>query len=145
MASMALLCKHQLHLMRSGVPNDELLKAKTVEDCLAIASRHSITTPAPDGIISGQAGGDSVRNANGVAGSTSQSMMASSSQSLTKQSLNNDYEVRRFTAPPSAFEGGLSSSALTQARIRRAQRAVERAAGLPTGTGTNDSGAAAAS
>jgi len=110
-----------LHLMRSGVPNDEILKAKTLDDYVEIANRH--------GIILGPT------TTSGSSSSRSSSPAPSPVVPSPPMSDRPDagYDIRRFTAPPSAFAAeGLSEDALERARVRRAQRAEERSS-LPIG------------
>ena len=107
-----------LILMRNGAPNADILLAKTIEDLVAIGERHGVQIPLS---IGPSAAAQQTENVDASKGG--------------------EYDVRRFTAPPSAFEssGPGTSAALSRARIRRHQRSEELLA-TPTGA-TSDGNA----
>ena len=99
-----------LLLLRNGAPNTEILTAKSLEDCEAIAAKHGISLP--------------------TAASSSAPASAAVEPHAASEAVVG-YDVRRFTAPPRAFECSTqSSAALERARARREQRSHR---GMPTG------------
>ena len=125
-----------LHLLRSGAPNDEILKAKTLEDYAEIAARHGIAMPNQSCSSSGtSAGSSALCDASATSSVSGPAAIPSGAPPSILAQPEPGYEVRRFTAPPSAYEeAGVSSAALTRARLRREQLAQERGHSRPMGT-----------
>eukprot|EP00325_Prymnesiales_sp_UTEX-LB-985_P028587 CAMPEP_0174717036 /NCGR_PEP_ID=MMETSP1094-20130205/25692_1 /TAXON_ID=156173 /ORGANISM="Chrysochromulina brevifilum, Strain UTEX LB 985" /LENGTH=116 /DNA_ID=CAMNT_0015916919 /DNA_START=145 /DNA_END=495 /DNA_ORIENTATION=+ len=97
-----------LLLMKGGAPNAEVLLAKNLDDMLAIGARHGIKIDLPTG--AGEPTDDSTDHI-----------------SDATESVSSSYDIRRFTAPPSAYEpsGVAASEALTRARLRRVQHSFD--------------------
>ena len=89
-----------LTLLRAGAPSSEILLAKDLDALVSLGARLGIPITAP------------VRAEFASHASTSDDADADEISS---------YNVRRFTAPPSAYaqDGALSSEALSRARARR--------------------------
>ena len=100
--AMAAQSNAMLALLRAGAPSTELLLAKSLEDLLAIGERLGIEMPYVP---------EKMQDDPDIPSPPPQADVI-------------EYDVRRFTPPPSALTGAAEKAALTRARSRRTARAL---------------------